>query len=166
MMFLKRLFESFERTCLPVGWAARRQLRGIDQLYRRRLTEARTDDEKRELYENRAWQAATIDDELKGYQSQHLVRKARRYHIVPPPIPWGKRLPLGDEDKSWIRGWASDEWYLRPEAFSLLLGEVDEAKARRRAVWESWVKILGGLITGLVALGSVIVSLILALRRP
>jgi hypothetical protein len=43
--------------------------------------------------------------------------------------------------------------YLKPAAVASLHRQIEEAKKRRVEVWETRAKILGTLITGLVALG-------------
>jgi hypothetical protein len=40
-----------------------------------------------------------------------------------------------------------------------LLRQIEDVKKRRREAWELWAKIVSGLVTSLVAIGSVIVSL-------
>jgi len=105
---------------------------------------------------------ANVQEQLEGIQTQQLLRRAWRYYIVAPGIPYSRE---DHEDEHWIRGWASDTWNLKPAAVASLQREIEEAKKRRREAWEAWAKILGGLITGLIALVSALVSLILAWRR-
>jgi hypothetical protein len=76
--------------------------------------------------------------------------------------PW----KLGDrEDDSWEYSGHSDSWYLTRAGIAALRRQIEEATKRRREAWEAWAKILGGLITALTALGSILVSLILAWGR-
>ncbi len=106
---------------------------------------------------------ADVEEQLEGLQTQRLLGRARRYYIVAPKIPWEK--DPGDGDDNWSRGWASGTWSLTPSAAAAIQRQIEEAKGRRREAWATWVKLLGGLITGLVALVSALVSFVLALRR-
>jgi hypothetical protein len=157
---VKRVYGRIERACLPFEMLARVYLRRLHRRHAARLRGASGEEARYESEEYIRAQAE-IREAVEGDRSDRLVRQARRYHIVPPEFPGA--APLND-DPSWERGPVSDEWRLRPKIFAALYREVDDAKARRRLVLESWAKILGGLITGLVALLSVIVSLVLALR--
>lgn len=157
---LKRARRRVERACLPFEWLAGLYLRRLRRDHAARLQNA-SNEEAGYASEDYLRAQSEIREAVEGDRTDRLVRQARRYHIVPPEFPGA--APLND-DKSWERGPVSDEWRLRPKAFAELYREVEDAKARRRLVLESWAKILGGLITGLVALLSVIVSLVLALR--
>jgi hypothetical protein len=139
----------------------RADLRGIDRYYRSRIAQARGD-ERESLRDTHGHELAYIGEELEGIQTQRLLRRARQYYIVAPEIPWSSQ---DHKDENWIRGWASNTWYLKPAAVASLQRQIEEAKKRRREAWEAWAKILGGLITGLVALVSALVSLILARGR-
>jgi len=102
---------------------------------------------------------AAVEEELESIQTQRVLRRARKYYIVTPPIKMA-----GDdyEDENWERGWASGTLYLKPAAVASLQRQIEEARSRRREAWATWAKIISGLITTLVALVSV---LALALRK-
>jgi hypothetical protein len=139
----------------------RSSLRRIDRLYRPLTTKAKGDDRER-LIEEHCHERADVEEQLEGIQTQRLLRRARRYYIVTPEI----KLAGDDwEDENWTRGWASGTLYLKPAAVASLQRQIEDTKKRRRDVWEAWAKILGGLITGLVALGSLLVSAILAWKK-
>ena len=109
------------------------------------------------------YERADVQEEVEGIQTRRLLRRARRYYIVAPEITrTSKAHPV---DENWTRGWASGTWYLKPAAVASIQRQIEEAKSRRREAWAVWAKILGGLMTGLIALVSVLVSLILAWRR-
>ena len=108
------------------------------------------------------FERAFVEEELESVQTQRLLRQAGKYYVFPPAIT---RAGDEDEDPNWARGWAAGAWYLRPAAVASVRREIEDAKKRRREAVESWSKIIGGIITALVALGSVIVSFVLAWRR-
>lgn len=105
---------------------------------------------------------AHLEEQLDGIKTQRLLRRAWRYYIVAPQKPYSHE---DHEDENWVRGWASDTWYLKPAAVASVQRQIEEAKKRHLEAWEVWAKILGGLITVLVALVSALVSLTLAWRR-
>ena len=104
-----------------------------------------------------------MEEELKGLQTDRLRRQARKYYIVTPPIT--PHAHVHGLDNNWERGLNTHTWYLKPGTVSSIWREIEDARRRRRDVWEAWAKIVGGVVTALVALGSVIVSLVLAWRR-
>jgi hypothetical protein len=105
---------------------------------------------------------ALVMDELAGIQTPRLLRRAWRYYILAPEHPWSSE---DHEDDNWIHGWETGIWSLKPAAVASLERQIEEAKKRRHEAWEAWAKILGGLMTGLVALVSALVSLTLAWQR-
>lgn len=157
MSRLRRL----SRRVLRRTWVLRSSLRRIDRFYRPLTAKAKGDDRETLIEEH--WHArADVEEQLEGIQTQRLLRRARRYYIVTPEI----KLTGDDwEDENWARGWASGTSYLKPTAVGSLQRQVEDAKKRRRDAWEAWAKILGGLIAGLVALESLLVSAILAWKK-
>ena len=151
-----------ERACLPTSWRAELRGRRLTRRHDLQIQTATTDDEKRAVSEAYLHNREELREDLEAYRSDQLVRHARRYYLVPPAIPWGRGE---DDDPHWERGPVSDEWHLRPAAFADLYRQIEDARARRRAVWESWAKIVGGLLSGIIAVLSVIVSLVLALKK-
>jgi hypothetical protein len=151
----------FAQKFLPRTWVLQYDRRRTNRIFRPLIANAKGD-ERRKLVDEHMWELASIEEQLEGIQTARVLRQARKYYIVTPEIKLDEGI---DEGRSWQRGWASDTLYLKPAAVASLLREIEDTKRRRRDVWESWIKILGGLITALVALGSVIVSLVLAWRR-
>lgn len=161
---LRSRLRQLPRRLLPHTWVLRASLRGIDRYYRLRVAGAKGDD-REQLIQTHMYERALLEEQLEGIQTQRLLHRAWRYCIVAPEKPWNRE---DHEDENWIRGWASDTWYLKSAAVASLQHQIEEAKKRRREAWEAWAKILGGLtplITGLVALVSALVSLTLAWRR-
>lgn len=158
---LRRRLRQLWEALLPYPWVLRVRLRRLNRFYSPLLKKAKGDE--RETI-NQEWgsESAEIEDELDSQMTSRLHRIARRYYVTFPPTPQLSRV---DEDENWTRGRVIETWHLKPAGVALVMRQIEEAKARRRSKWESWAKILGGLITSLVALGSVIVSIILALRR-
>ena len=149
------------RRLLPRTWVLRAALRRNDRYYRPHLDQAKGD--KRELLISEYMEDRTsLEEQLEGIRTQRLCRRAWRYYIVAPEKPYSHE---DHEDENWIRGWASDTWYLKPGGVASLQRQIEEAKKRRREAWEAWTKILGGIITGLTALAAILLSLILAWRR-
>ncbi len=154
---LRRLF----RTLFPRAWVLQANLRDIDRYYRPLVAQAKGDE--REMLIDRHIQERTyVEEELDGIQTQRLLRQASRYYIVVPGIP---RDSEDHQDDNWTYGWLSGTWYLEPAAIASLRRQIEEVQKRRREAWDAWAKILGSLITGLVALVSALVSLILAWGR-
>jgi hypothetical protein len=137
----------------------RRRLRRIDRIYQPLVAKAKGD-EKESLIHQHWDERAAVEEELEALDTHRLQRLARKYWIVPPPITSAVHGEE-QEDQNWQRGWASNMIYLKPAAAAVLYREIEDAKKRRREVFESWAKIIGGLITALVTLISVIA---LALR--
>jgi hypothetical protein len=149
------------RRLLPRAWVLWAELRAIDRDYRPLLQQAKGQDHE-SLMNEYAQDRASVEEELAGLETQRLIRRAWRYYIVAPEIPWTSK---DHEDEHWYRGWASGTWHLKRAAVAALQRQIEDAQKRRREAWEAWAKILGGLITGLVALVSALVSLILAWGR-
>jgi hypothetical protein len=82
-----------------------------------------------------------------------------RYYIAAPEKPWDRE---NREDENWNYGWLSDTRYLKPAAIVSLQRRIEDVKRHCREVWETWAKILGGVIPGLAALVTAFVPLILA----
>lgn len=163
---LRLLLQPFRRAfyaCLPREWALRLRRRAIEQHFRPLLEKAAKGVDRDYLKEQR-WEALqTLEEFFEDTFTQRLLRKARRYYVLPPPRP-----DFFNNDDPNLEYWASgvtDTPYLTPAGVHLVVKQIDEERARRRVRWESWAKILGGILPGLVALGSVIVSLFLVFRR-
>ena len=146
---------------LPRTWRLRIELRGVHRHYVPLIDRAKPDEEDLLIGEYMHFRDE-ITEQLEGIASQRLIRTAEKYHIVPPAIPWSGKAHL---DENWSRGSASGTWRLKPAAIALLWRQIEDAKKRRLDVWDARAKILGGLISGLVGLGSVLVSLVLACSR-
>ncbi len=158
---MRRLLRRAFYACLPSELALRLRHRAIDRHFKPRIEKA-TGDDRRYLQEQRWEGIQTLEEFHQDAFTQRLLRKGRRYYVVPPPRPSFEN----DDDPNlayWTRG-INDTPYLTMTGVALIVRQIDEEKARRRAKWESWAKILGGILPGLVALGSVIVSVILALK--
>ncbi len=136
-------------------------MRRSDRYYKPRVAEAKGEEREQLSYEYME-SRHSLAEQLEGLQTERLLRQAWRYYIVAPEIPYGRDE---HEDENWVRGWASDTWYLKSGAVAALQRQITEAKKHRRETWEAWAKILSGVITVLVALVSALVSLILAWRR-
>ena len=158
---LRSRLRQLSRRLLPRTWVLRAALRRSDRIYTPLVAQAKGDEREQLIHEHMD-DRASLEEQLEGIQTQRLLRRAWRYYIVAPGIPYGSD---DHEDENWIRGWASDTWYLKPVAVALLQQQIEEAKKRRLETWEARAKILGGLITGLIALVSALVALTLAWRR-
>jgi hypothetical protein len=148
---LRQLLEAL----LPYPWALRVRRRRLDRHFSPLVQNAKGD-EREYLSQEWALESAEIEDELDSQMTSRLRRIARRYYVTFPPTPSRD----DDDDEHWMRGRVVETWHLTHAGIALVQRYIEEAKARRRAKWESWAKILGGLITSLIALGSVIVSII------
>ena len=157
---LSRLLQ-LSRRLLPRAWDLRAALQRCDRHYRPHVAQAKGD-EREELISEYMEARACLLEELEGIRTQQLLRRAWRYYIVAAKIPYGSE---DHEDENWIRGWASNTWYLNPEGVALLQRQIEEAKKRNLERLEVWAKILGGLGTVLLALVSALVALILAWGR-
>jgi hypothetical protein len=158
---LSSLLRQLSRRLLPRAWALRADLRRVDRLYRPLVGRAKGE-EREMLIAEHHYERASVEEELEAIQTRRLIRQARKRYIVAPEVPWSSEY---HEDENWERGPASETWHLKPAAVASLQRQIEDANKRRREAWEAWAKILGGLITGLVALVSALVSLILAQRR-
>lgn len=96
---------------------------------------------------------ADVEEQLEGIQTSRLLCRARKYYIVAPEIKLA-----GDnwEDANRARGWASDTLYLKPAVVASIQRQIEDAKKRRLEAWGTRSKIIGGLITIIVALASVL----------
>ena len=151
----------WSRRLLPRAWTLRADIRGINRAYRPLIAHAKGE-ERDDLQERHQAELRSVYDELAELQTRRLLRQAWRYYIVVPERPW----KLDDrEDDTWEYSGHSDTWSLTLAGIVALQRQIEEAKKRRREAWETWAKILGGLITALTALGSILVSLILAWGR-
>lgn len=158
---LRSRLRQLSRRLLPRTWVLRAALRRSDRVYRPRIAQAKGD-EREQLIGEYMDDRYSLDEQLEGIHTQRLLRRAWRYYIVAPGKPHSRE---DHEDENWIRGWASDTWYLKPGAVAALQRQIEEAKKRRLEIWEARAKIVGPLITGLALLVSALVSLILAWRR-
>ena len=158
---IRSRLRQMSRRLLPRTWVLRAAIRRSDRYYRPRVALAKGDDRK-QLVQEHMEERASLEEQLAGIQTRRLLRRAWRYYIVAPEIPWSSE---DREDSNWIRGWASDTWHLKAAAVASLERQIQEAKKRRLETWEAWAKILGGLLTLLIALVSALVSLTLAWRR-
>jgi len=138
----------------------RADLRGLDRTYRPLVANAKGH-EREMLNSEWASESAELLDELEELQARRLLRRAWRYYIVAPEKPHGN----DDENEHWRRGYTGETWHLKPAGIAGIRRQIEEARARRRDAWATWAKILGGLLTGLIALVSALVSLILASKR-
>lgn len=140
------------RELLPRTWGLRASMQRIDRIYRPLVAQAKGDDRER-IIEEHMRERADVEERLEGIQTARLLRRARKYYVVAPEIKL-----TGDEwdDENWARGWAGGTLYLKPAAVASIQRQIDDAKKRRREAWEAWSKIIGGLITSIVALASVL----------
>jgi hypothetical protein len=139
-----------------------RALKEIDRRYARQAKKVDKPDHERLRYE-RSIEREEIIEQYADDLSSRLLRKARRYYVVPPRTPRKDvENPQGNEHWNYLP--MLETLALTQAGIAVVQRGIEEAQARRRQKWETWAKILGGLVTGLVALGSVIVSLVLALR--
>jgi hypothetical protein len=145
---------------LPRTWALRVELRAVDRYYNPRVAKATGEEEDR-LISQHMVDRGFIEEELAGIETRRLRRTARRYNALVPEMRWNKN----NRDEHWERGQYEGTWYLRPAAVAELRRQIEDAKKRRLELWQARATIISGVITGLVALGSVIVSLVLAWRR-
>ena len=141
-------------------WVLRADLRALDRRYRPLV--ANTKGDEREML-NAEWASETAEllDELEELQARRLLRRAWHYYIVALEKPHGD----DDENEHWRRGFTGETWHLKPAGIASIRRQIEEARARRREACATWAKILGGLLTGLIALVSALVSLILATKR-
>jgi hypothetical protein len=158
---LRSRFRQLSRALLPRTWVLRAELRSTNRLYRSLIAQAKGD-EREDLVGKHMVERALVEEELEEIQTRRLLHWAWRYYIVAPSIPYSSD---DWDDENWGRGWQTGLLYLKPAAVTSLQRQIEEAKKRRREVWEAWAKILSGLITGLVALVSALVSLVLAWGR-
>ncbi len=116
------------------------------------MAQAKSDD-RESLIQEHMHERADVEEQLEGIQTSRLIRRARKYYIVAPEI----KLAGDDwEDENWARGWASGTLYLKTAAVASIQRQIEDAKKRRGEAWETWSKIIGGLITSIVALASVL----------
>jgi hypothetical protein len=137
------------------------ELRALDRHYRPRIAQVKGED-RDALSTAWTFDRAEVLDELEEHRTQRLLRQAWRYYIVAPEKPWDNP---DQEDEHWKRGYVGETWHLKPAGIAALRRQIEDAKSRRREVWATWAKILGGLVAGLVALVSALVSLILVSKR-
>jgi hypothetical protein len=145
---------------LPRTWALRLQLRAVDRFYSPRVAKAGGEEEDRLIGQHMV-ERGFIEEELAGIETRRLCRTARRYNVLVPEMRWSKN----NRDEHWERGQYEGTLYLRRAAVAELRRQIEDAKKRRLELWQARATIISGLVTGLVALGSVIVSLVLAWRR-
>lgn len=145
---------------LPRTWVLRADLRALNRTYRSLVANAKGND--RDAFDNEwASQSTELLDEVEELQTRRLLRRAWRHYIVAPEKPRGD----DDENEHWSRGYGGETWHLKPAGVAAIRRQIEEAKTRRREAWATWAKILGGLLTGLIALVSALVSLILVSKR-
>jgi hypothetical protein len=104
---------------------------------------------------------ASASEVLQELQTERLLRQAWRYYIAPPEKPRTRE----DEDDTWEYGWLCDTWHLKRAGIAALQRQIEEAQQRRRVARQSWVTLLGPMLTALAALMTAIVSLALTLGR-
>jgi hypothetical protein len=141
------------------GWLRRRELQsGLKELHARLdplITKARkaknatlVAELDNQFYNEYVW----LHDPFKEWESDQIVRKARKYLIDVPVYPSGTNGEDEDEDETWYRNSTSYEWVLTQEAAQRLRKEIrDEERAanddRRKRV-TFWLA-LAGFVLGL-----------------
>ncbi len=147
---------------LPRAWALRWDIRATDRYYRMAIAKAKTANEVQSL--RAEWQAdgRMDEEELEAIRTQRILRRAGRYDIVPPDIPYNSEM---ERDDFWERGHDTGKWYLTVGGISHMSRQIEEAQHRRAQLWQVRVNAVGGLISGLIALVSALVSLALALKK-
>lgn len=99
----------------------------------------------------RQMRIAEIDDAVQQLQNNRLIRHARRYRLVLPP--------LDEKHDGWEESEFTQQWRLTPEAFIDLRNAVRAERKTRYDIWQS--RIVGisaatGLIGALTGLISVV----------
>jgi hypothetical protein len=152
-MLVRSWFHRLSRVLLPETWRIRADQRGVNRYYREQ-NKYNSDDHIYELFD--------LHEQLQAVETRRVLRLASRYFIIVLDTP---RSSDNDESEYWEWSSVNHRWYLKPAGVASLQRQIQEAKKQRREVWEAWAKIVGGLMTGLVALVSALVSLILAWGR-
>jgi hypothetical protein len=97
----------------------------------------------------RQMRIAEIDDAVQQLQNNRLIRRARRYRLVLPP--------LDEKHEGWEESELTEQWRLTPQAFIDLRAAFRAERKARYDVWQS--RIVGisaatgliGALAGLIA---------------
>jgi hypothetical protein len=89
----------------------------------------------------RQMRIAEIDDAVQQLQNSRLIRHARRYRLVLPP--------LDEKHEGWEESEFTQQWRLTPEAFIVLRNAVRAERKARQEMWQ--IRIVGiSAATGLI----------------
>src|SRR3972149_2657657 len=114
---IRSRLRQLSRRLLPRTWVLRAAIRRSDRYYRPRVARAKGDD-REQLVQEHMEERASLEEQLSGIQTRRLLRRAWRYYIVAPDIPWssedredsnwsatgsGDRHTTRGRDGSWIR---------------------------------------------------------------
>lgn len=154
---LQRLYQKL----LPRERGLHAELRRIDQTYGTWVAEA-TGEERESRISQHMHMRDEVLEQLEGIATQRLLRRAAKHPTV--IVPEIRRSGKYGQDEHWEQGHATGEWYLKRAAYASVYREIEEAERRRREVWEFRIKIASTVLPWLVALVSVLVSLMLAWR--
>ena len=145
---------------LPRDASRRLALSRIDREYRAKTKTAK-ESEREALAYWRGIDRDIVDERYALEDSHRLLRRARRYHVAPPPRPTATVAGVGEGNEHWTFSPLIDDWYLTTAGLALVHRQIEEAELRRRARADTWIKVAGVIFTGL----AVAVSLYLGLRK-
>jgi len=103
------------------------------------------------IYTNRRYEFDMLDEEDDIARSDTLVKKAKRYDVVLPPV----LDEVGAYTKEWNQGAIYGQWTLTDSGCALLREEIRKEKKalhEERKLWVTWVPAFTGLIGSLIGL--------------
>ena len=139
-------------------WELNRDLKELHDLYTPQIDtafKAKKKDEGEELDYHYYNERRLVTDPYDVWQSDQLVRKARKHDIQVPSIPFGKKPEEEDDDENWQRTSTTYEWVLKDAIAQRIRREI---RAEKRAANDEWRKTgtfflaLAGFILGLASL--------------
>jgi hypothetical protein len=125
---------------LPRAWHLRRDLRHINKVYVRFMTNA-AGLEREQLAVEWEEEKTLIDERRRGLETERLQKIADRFYVP---------LPLRTSE-NWEHG-PTRIWYLTPEGAEKVRRAIYEERKRRKEIWIPWIAAMVGVLGALTGL--------------
>ncbi len=141
---------------LPRHVTLRMDLRSIDRVYHPAIDAARGEGRERKLSGYFA-ERDLVAEELEELRTQQLLRKAHRFDVLIPDMPYQSDR---EEDDNWVRGSATGRWLLKGAGRRLIQKQIRDERKSRFEERTRWLALLISLLVGLIGALTGLVSVL------